>query len=143
MLLDPRAQALGLSASFFFFESSSLLLSGSSRRLALRLFCEGLSKQLLHAVQCAVAVGQLASLTLRGDPQNTGAVDAAPQPVANDRLSLLRQRQSIKVQLDGHASLELVHVLATRAAASRGSGAQQLRRDDHAVAQIEVSHPRR
>src|SRR5258707_15612728 len=77
-----------------------------------------LAQQLLHAVECAVSVGHLAALGLRGHTQHAEAADAAGQALADEALLLLAQWQAVDVSLDRDLRLDLVHVLPAGTAAA-------------------------
>ena len=62
------------------------------------------------------------------------------QTFADARFAVVGQRERIDIDFDRDARLDLVHVLPARTAGPRGGGAEQVGRNDDAVAEVEVAH---
>src|SRR5207248_854432 len=77
---------------------------------------------------------------LRRHAHYAGFVDAAGQALADARLAVVGQREGIDVHFDRDLRLHLVHVLPAWTAGARGGGAEQIRGNDDAIAEVEVAH---
>src|SRR5258708_16245899 len=121
-------------------QPSLLLRFGGWRRFSFLVLCDGVAKEFCEPRQGSIAIGKLRTFDLRRDAKDSGAIDAASQPLSDPFLPIVRQGKGGYIDLDRDPSLDLVDILSAGATAARRHGTQQWRRNDEALAEIEVAH---